>query len=94
MARFSDGHGKSSDNGTHYDEDENYMDRDGIPHYNGERKKLLTQYKRRVTLEYEGYTEGEREKKEVLGIKLLRGLSGRAWEVCEGLSAVDLKKDG
>ena len=89
MARFGDARGKFD-----HDEDQIYVDRDGIPHYNGENKKLLIQYKRRVTLEYEGYTEDEKEKKEVLGIKLLRGLSGKAWAVCESLSAADLKKDG
>lgn len=74
------------------EEDEIYVDRDGIPHFNRNRRELLVQYRKRVELEYESILEDDR--KRTLGVRLLRGLTGRAWREAERIPIADLKTDG
>ena len=70
-----------------------YVDKDGIPHWDGANIGLLRQYRLRVGIEFEttmGESEGAKEKRATLGLRLTRGLTGRAWTVVEPL-LVDMK---
>lgn len=81
-------------------EDIFWIDREGIPHWDGrEPVKYLKQYRTRAMVEYESYigtSEAVREKKASFGLRLTRGLSGKAWDVVEPLldDLAALKVDG
>lgn len=82
--------GKGKD---HYGEDDEiYIDFDGIPHFNGNRRELLVQYRKRVELGYESLLDEDR--KRTLGVRPLRGLTGRAWREAERIPIAELKEDG
>ena len=78
--------------------DQLYVDKDGIPHWDGEDLALLRQYRLRVGIEYEtwsGDSDLAADKRASLGLRLTRGLTGRAWTVVEPLlvNMSDLKVD-
>ena len=81
------------------DEGDFWIDKEGIPHWNGEELRHLREYKARVRLEYEALTgdsDYAREKRASFGLRLTRGLTGKAWDAIDHL-LVDLdplKVDG
>ena len=88
------------DDMAHYDEaEELYVDKEGIPHWDGENVALLREYRMRVAVEYSSQsvtTELGKEKRANLGLRLTRGLTGRAWRAVEPLlqNMEALSKDG
>ena len=80
---------------SYWRDDEIIVDRDGVPHYTGEKPELLKEYKRRVALslsrlegsgDEEAYQAASLEKKKRrYRAKLLDGLHGRAWRRVEHL---------
>ena len=84
-----------SSTATSHEHDEFYIDKDGIPHWNGsDPAKYLKQYKSRVLIEYEttvGDSEVAKECRVNLALRLTRGLTGKAWDIVEPLLQ-DLEK--
>ena len=73
---------------TSWKEEDFYVDREGIPHWDGVDMRHLKQYKARVTIEYEGVigdNEEAQRKRATLGLRLTRGLTFKAWGVVEPL---------
>ena len=69
-------------------EEELYVDKEGIPHWDGENMALLREYKKRVLIEFNtqsATTDAGKEKRANLGLRLTRGLSGKAWKMVEPL---------
>ena len=100
--RSSAGSHHGRDRGDRYqdaNEGDFWIDKEGIPHWNGIDTKHLRQYKARVRLEYEaiiGDTDWAKEKRASLGVRLTRGLTGKAWDAIDGLlgNLDPLKVDG
>ena len=70
--------------------EELYVDKEGIPHWDGENLALLREYKLRVQVEFSTQstaTDVGKEKRANLGLRLTRGLSGRAWKAVEPMLA-------
>ena len=67
---------------TSWKEEDFYVDKEGIPHWDGVDMRHLKQYKARGTIEYEGVIgDGEeaQRKRATLGLRLTRGLTFKAW---------------
>ena len=65
-----------------------WIDKEGIPHWNGVDMVHLKQYRARVRLEYEailGDSDWANERRATLGLRLTRGLTLKAWEAVESL---------
>ena len=83
-----------------WDEDRDFwVDKEGIPHWNGVDMVHLKQYRARVRLEYEsilGDTDWAKERRATLGMRLTRGLTHKAWEAVESVleDVAPLKQDG
>ena len=76
-----------------------WVDKDGIPHWDGADMIYMKQYRQRVGLEYEaifGDTDWAKSQRATLGLRMTRGLTGRAWDAVEPLLAdlEALKVDG
>ncbi|CAK0852123.1 unnamed protein product [Prorocentrum cordatum] len=76
-----------------------FVDKEGIPHWDGENIALLREYRMRVMIEYStqsSSTEAGKEKRANLGLRLTRGLTGRAWKAVEPLldDMASLTQDG
>ncbi|CAK0861813.1 unnamed protein product [Prorocentrum cordatum] len=68
--------------------EELFVDKEGIPHWDGENIALLREYRMRQMIEYStqsSTTEAGREKRANLGLRLTRGLTGPAWKAVEPL---------
>eukprot|EP00913_Durusdinium_trenchii_P019561 g18388.t1 len=87
--------GNGSGGSVFWKDDEIVVDREGIPHYTGNRPELMREYRKRVlfaysSLEGDGDTE-EKEKRDLkkkqkaFAKKLLNGLHGEAWRACQDL---------
>ncbi|CAK0789613.1 unnamed protein product [Prorocentrum cordatum] len=79
--------------------EELFVDKEGIPHWDGENIALLREYRMRVMVEYStqsSATEAGREKRANLGLRPTRGLAGRAWKAVEPLldDTTALTQDG
>ena len=79
--------------------EELFVDKEGIPHWDGENIALLREYRMRVLVEYStqsSTTDAGKEKRANLGLRLTRGLTGRAWKAVEPLldDMEALTKDG
>ena len=84
------GHSRS-----HYRDDEIVVDRDGIPHYIGERPICFKEYKKRAefafaTIQGDGKTSEEqavykKKKQNTFASRLVNALHGKAWKLVEGL---------
>ena len=90
---------RSAERSTSHKDETFYIDKDGIPHWDGtDPAKYLKQYKARVLIEYEttmGDSEVADERRQNLALRLTRGLTGKAWDIVEPLleDLVNLKKD-
>ena len=74
--------------GRHQDREAFWVDKEGIPHWDGADMTYMKQYKQRVGLEFEaivGENDWAKAQKNTLGLRLTRGLSGRAWDAVEAL---------
>ncbi|CAK0817009.1 unnamed protein product [Prorocentrum cordatum] len=65
--------------------EELFVDKEGIPHWDGENIALLREYRMRVMIEPSTQSSTGREKRANLGLRLTRGITGRAWEAVESL---------
>ncbi|CAK0841114.1 unnamed protein product [Prorocentrum cordatum] len=68
--------------------EELFVDKEGIPHWDGENIALLREYRMRAMVEYStqsSTTEAGKEKRANLGLRLTRGLTGRSWKAAEPL---------
>ena len=85
--------------GTRADREAFWVDKEGIPHWDGMDMTFMKQYKQRVRLEYEaiiGDNDWANSQRATLGLRLTRGLSGRAWDAVESLleDLTKLKTEG
>ena len=78
-----------SSTATPHEHDEFYIDKDGIPHWDGsDPARYLKQYRARVNIEFEtqgGDSEVAKERRANLALRLTRGLTGKAWDIVEPL---------
>ena len=80
-------------------EEDFWIDKEGIPHWDGVDLRHLRQYKARVRLEHEtlsGDSDYAKEKRANFGPRLTRGLTGKAWDAIDHLllDLEPLKQDG
>ena len=79
----------------HERDDEIFVDKDGIPYWDGQDLSKLNEYESRVELEFDNLElepdEAKRKKLQVsLGLSLLRELTGKAWRALKPHQGAEL----
>ena len=72
------------------------VEKNRVPHWNGERPHLFKEYKRRIqVLAAKAALEDEPDKARAkLGLQLLSALSGKAWKAAQSISLEVLSTNG